>query len=195
MGCNTLVNLSRECNRVGTVGGVRFAYMLAFKDAFSNIEYNNDNIFTLSSGGLVIAINNLEPFVKVEMLPFSGGLSENVVTNTQTGGKYFEHTFNMSIASLSVENKAWIDNVLGQPVIIIAADKNKKYHAIGLHGFTELTGVTGGTGTQAGDLNGYALTFAGTSLRTSYPVDPTLIPELINPVNLDALDYISDFAL
>lgn len=180
MACDSLVALSRACGSEGLVGGISQAYMIAFADC-ENVGSSTD-IYTLT-GGVVseIGVASGKSFVKVDLLPSSSGLTEELTKNTSTGNSYLTTTFTLVLADLNAANRGFISSVLNQNVVVVTKSRTGKFYAAGLKGELELSALTGGLGIAEGDAVGHTLTFTGITSLLIPSVDPTLIPTLLIP--------------
>lgn len=181
MACESLTSITRVCNPEGILGGLGKLYMMTFADA-QNIT-GTDKIYTTAISGLIseIGVKTGKMFVDIALLQSTAGLNEELTKNLQTGTAFLTRTLTTVVQGLSTENRAWVDNVINQPVIAIVKTRSGSYFAAGLDGEMELATLAGGTGIAEGDLQGYTLTFTGVSGKLIPGVDPTIIADLLLP--------------
>jgi len=181
MACTSLVALARECGASGIAGGLNNLYMIGFADTAVPESATDNNIYTLSAGGIVSAIGLAtgKTFVEIGLLKSTAGLTETLTKDTTKGSAYFTQELVMVLSDLSTDNQTFVQSVLNQPVVIVLKTRTNKYYAAGLNGQLELSALTGGTGTAEGDLMGYNLTFSGIDTILIPQVDSTIIDTLL----------------
>jgi hypothetical protein len=180
MACSSLVALARACGADGIMGGLEKLYMVAFADTVVPAGATDNNIYTLSAGGLISAIglNTGKLFVEIGLLNSSAGLKETLTKDNTKGTAYFTQELTVVLSDLSTDNETFVTSVLRQPVVVVLKTRTGNYYAAGLNGQLELSALDGGTGTADGDLIGYNLTFSGVSINLIPQVDSTIITTL-----------------
>lgn len=180
MACSSLIALPRACG-TGVVAGLEKLYMIAYNDLATADGATNENTYTTSTGGIVndIGLDSGKKFVEIGLLKSTAGLAEALTKDTTKGTSFLTQTFTLVLGDLTVENKAWIESVMNQPVAILIKSRTGKFFVTGLNGQFELSALAGGTGTADADLIGYTLTFSGIDTKLIPQVDGTIIADLI----------------
>ena len=183
MSCSSLLALARECGADGNVGGLEKVYMIAFNDLKPVAGSLTNEVYTISTGGLVseIGVVTAKEFVEVGLLRSTAGLNSEMTKEASTATRYFTDTFTLVIGGMGTDQATFVNSVLDQPVVVITKSRTGKFFTAGLNGQLELSALTGGTGTAEGDLQGYTLTFTGISTKLPLQVDPTIIAGLLEP--------------
>lgn len=183
MACQSIVELLRECGADGIVGGAGKLYMMAYNDAAVLGGSPNQLIYALTPAGVVSDLGRKtgKEFVEIGLLPATAGLNEELTKNKQTGSSFLTQTLNVVLSQLTPANRTFVQNTLNQPVLALVKTRNNNYYLGGLGGQLEMTTLTGGTGVAEGDLQGYTIAYTGTDSLLIPMVDPTLVPELLEP--------------
>jgi len=178
MAFTSLQALPYQYNLVSS--GVSRLYAILYDDLTA---IDGLNIYTLSTlNGMVNAIGfaNSNKFVQLGLLKNSTKLDQELKRNIANGTKYYQQSITTAIAEMNVANRAWVENAVGRPIVIIIRDLFNNFFLIGQDGFMEITAITGGIGMAEGDMNGYAITFTAVGKRLVYKIDPSIVENLIN---------------
>lgn len=175
MACTSLVALPRACGSEGVVGGLEKLYMI------SHIDLSGTTTYTTSSGGVVnnISLDAGKKYVEIGLLKSTAGVKETMTKNAQNGTLYFTQSLTLVLGNLTLENKAFVESVMNQPVSVLIKSRTGNYYVAGLNGQFELESLEGGTGTAEGDLVGYTLTFSGVDTKLVPQVDASIVSTLI----------------
>lgn len=167
--------LRRDCPAMVS-GGLSKMYAIRFEDL---VKIDGDNVYTISDGWVnAIGVDQVK-FMEVGLLKDSSKLEETLKRNIQNGTKYIEQKVSIALADLSIPNRGWVENAVGQRITIILKDTNGNYQLVGEEGYLEITDTTGGIGTTMAEFKGYNLVFTGTASTYSYRIDPAIIPDLL----------------
>ncbi|RZK04520.1 MAG: hypothetical protein EOO46_16495 [Flavobacterium sp.] len=155
--------------------------MVAFSDMGPHADSTTGDVYTTATGGTVNAIqmDSGKKFVEIGLLKNTSGLNEALTKDSTKGISFFTQTFTLVLGDVTIENKAFVESVMNQPVAVIIKTRTGKYFAAGLNGLFELASAEGGTGVAETDLIGYTLTFSGLSTGTMKLVDPSIVAGLI----------------
>ncbi|MFT3908315.1 MAG: hypothetical protein QM737_02730 [Ferruginibacter sp.] len=187
MACIPLVALGLACGDGGNVGGIRKVYMIAENDLAPVSGDAGDPVYTTATNGIVdaIGIATGQKFVEIGTIVGRAGLKSNGVFNQQNGSAYNTQEFTLTLAGMTVENRAFVESVFTQPVVIVvrANGSTPQHYAAGLDGQLILSALEAGLGTAEGDLKGYKLTFTGFSEKQIPLVDNLIIPTILSPAS------------
>lgn len=183
MACASLTALLKTCGNTGVIGGLEKMYAIAFADLEPVSGSTTGDVYTVSTGGLVsdIGVKTAKSFVEVGLLKSSSSLAESMTKDPTKAVLYFTQTFSLVLAEMTQENKAWVESVMNQPIVIIVKSRNGKFYVAGLNGLMEASKIDSTTGAAEGDGNSYTLEFTGIDTQLVKQVDPTLIPTLLVP--------------
>lgn len=180
MACSSLVTLLRTCGDAANIAGVDKIYMIAFKDLVSPTTGTTE-VYTTAINGIInnIGLASGKTFVEIQTTRSSAGLSQKFTSDLQKGSSFFTDTFSLTLAGLSVENRAFILSILKQPVAVLIKARTGNYFATGLNGQLYAQSIDTGTGTVESDLAGYQIQLSGLSSIPVPLVDATIVSSLI----------------
>lgn len=183
MSCASLTALLKTCGSTGVIGGLERMYIISYADLQAVSGSTNGDVYTISTGGLVsaIGVKTAKAFVEVGLLKSSSKIDEAMTKQPEKAVLYFTQNVSLVLPEMTQENKAWVENIMNQPVCIIVKSRNGKHYIVGLNGLMELMKADASTGAVEGDGNSYTLEFTGVSNSLIPIVDPTLIPTLLTP--------------
>jgi hypothetical protein len=176
MSCTSILNLIRSCD--SSIGGIDKLYIIAFKD----LELIDDKVYTEGSNGVVNDIGLVigKSFVEVSLLKNTTGLKETLQKDKVRGVSFYTQELSIVLSDLTVENLEFINSILNQPIALILKMKTGTFLFVGFEGGLELRNLEYSTGIAEGDLNGFTLSFGGTSLVSARLVDSSIIPSLLS---------------
>src|SRR6187402_3085850 len=137
--CSSLGMLRRDCP--GPVsGGLLRLYAIRYDDL---IKIDGDYVYTIQDGWVnAIGVDDVK-FIEVGLLKDSSKLDETLKRNIQNGTKYIEQKVTTALADLSIPNREWVENAVGQRIVLILKDTNGNYQLVGEDGYLEITDTTG----------------------------------------------------
>ena len=190
MACSSITSLPRACS-TGIMAGLAEVYMIAYND-LQSITPGTSAVYSTASNGVVnnVGLVTNKNFVLIGTLKSTAGLKETLNKDVQKGIYFFNQNLSIFLSDLTLENIAFIQSVLYQPVSVLLKSRTKKYFIIGLNGLFELTAIDGGTGTAEGDTIGYNLIFQGISRKLAALVDDSIIPILLGFENSLSNSYV-----
>jgi len=172
--CSTLSMIRRDCGTTVS-GGLSKMYAIRFKDL---VKIDGDKVYSISDGWIsAIGVDSVA-FIEIGLLKDSSKLDETLKRNIQNGTKYIEQKVTISLADLSIANRNWVENAVGQRIVLVLKDLNGNYNLVGEEGYFEITETTGGIGQNMIDFKGYTIVFTGTASTYSYRIDPSIIAGL-----------------
>lgn len=164
MSCGALsYGFDYECN--DGIGGVKQGSILITQwDNISATPY-------VASGGIVTAITQAGStnFYRYQVRKFIASNPIEGVSDPKTGTKMYTSTFNFSLFNMSASKNVNLQLLMGKPLAVIFQDNNDKYWAIGLSNGAEALTVSGGTGVEGTDMNGYTINI--TAMEAFLPLE------------------------
>lgn len=100
-------------------------------------------------------------FYKYEQLKETSSFTDGIMANPQTGGLYYEPSVVVVLPKLTATKRNEIRLLAKNVLVAIVELMDGTLVLCGQANGLDLTEGNGGTGTAAGDLNGYTLTFTG----------------------------------
>ncbi|WP_316736284.1 hypothetical protein [Pedobacter aquatilis] len=173
MACTSLSPFTKECGK--NQAGVQENYMISYGDLA--IISGSTQPYATTVGGLVnqISLASSKKFVKVDntrkslALKASGQLSDSGVATSNA-----EYT--LGLDGFNAKTGAFIDSLMGNPVVIITKLRTGKYIVVGLDGGFVLTSYEAAVDEAA---NGATLNFSGDTNGIPPELDATVVPSLI----------------
>jgi len=180
MACNSITAISRVCG-TSLIPGSEKLWMVAFKDT---IALSGTDIYTVGvtgSGTWVtgIGLSASKKFVDVGFLRDTASFTGEGTVDPARGVAFSTNTLTFKLGDLSVENQAFLETVLTQPVAAILKLRTGKYYALGLGGLFQLSAFTVLSGAAAADEVSYSLTFNEVDGIVPRMVNPSIIAGLI----------------
>lgn len=129
---------------------------------FKVIEVANVNSITVTAG-VVTTVDNATAkrwwSYKVAKDTAYGKATPTI--NEQNGSKFYAQEVGFALNKMQTNTSLELDKMAQNTIYIALADRNGKYWLYGHEGGMTVTGGESGTGTAAGDRNGYSLVFSG----------------------------------
>lgn len=181
MACTSLTALPRACGAEGIIAGIEKVYIVSYTDLAPATGVAGTPFYTTAVNGMIsdIGLDASKKYVEVGLLKSTSNFKETLTKNPQNGTAFFTQEFTLTLSDITVENKAFVQNVLNQPISIIIKSRTGKHFVAGLNGQFELSAMEGGTGAAEGDLIGYTLTFQGLSTTLIPMVEDSLLVDLV----------------
>lgn len=131
------------------------------------------------ASGLVTAITTDGLFYEFKPTKLSSTASAPIEQSVENGQISFNHTVTMVFSRAEAAKRNVVLTLAQKETVVIAEDRNGKYHLYGWN--TGLSFTEGGQelGTAASDLNGYNITLSGEQPEMELEVDPTIIAGLL----------------
>jgi len=131
------------------------------------------------ASGLVTAITASGLFYEFKPTKISSTASAPIEQSVENGQISFNHTVVMVFSRSEAAKRNVVLTLAQKETVVIAEDRNGKYHLYGWN--TGLSFTDGGQelGTGASDLNGYNITLSGEQPENELEVDPTIIAALL----------------
>ncbi len=178
MACQSITGITRLCG-TSVVPGTEKLWMVAFKDLY---EISGTDVYTLgASSSLVnaIGLTGSIKYVEIATLRDSTGFDSEGTMDPTKGVNFVTNTLTLKLADLTVENRAFVENTMAQPVSALLKLRTGRYYVLGLGGQLEMTGLQATSGKSSGDEVSYTITFNEIAGLTPYQVDPTVITTII----------------
>lgn len=174
-GCNLTKSLLVDCTQ-SYVGGVKELYVTEFDSVLSVTKSD-------ASGVTAITMDDGKQFYRYQFVKNSASFTDAYTANDTGSGAYVP-TITVNIKGLRQDVKIELEALARIESIAIIKDANGKFLLVGLQNGLTVSTVTGQTGANSGELNGYqALTLTGAEPTFSYFVNPSLIPDLLVPAS------------
>jgi len=178
MACKSLISYSRECESAISAG-VGKLYLISYHD----LDKVVGSTYAVE-GGLISKINvaKAKNFVEVGLLRDTVGITETLAKTPTTGTQEITTQLTLVISNITLESRTFVDTLLnaGEVAAVIEL-KSGRFIAVGLDGYFEVTGLTGGSGVTGQELNGYNITLTGVESKLMQLVDPVIVPGLTVP--------------
>jgi hypothetical protein len=118
-------------------------------------------------------------FYEFKPTKISSTASAPIEQSVENGQISFNHTVVMVFSRSEAGKRNVVLTLAQKETVVIAEDRNGKYHLYGWN--TGLSFTDGGQelGTGASDLNGYNITLSGEQPENELEVDPTIIAALL----------------
>ncbi len=172
MSCALTQSLLENCTKT-YVGGVSEVYLCEF-DALEGYTESD------ASGVTAISLDEGKQFFKYQFVRNSASFVDAFESGDNGGG--VTPTITMNLKGLRQAAKLEIETLARLTLIAIVKDKNGQYLLVGAQNGLTVQSVSGQTGQQLSDLNGYnALTLVGEEPLFAKFVDPAIIPGLLVP--------------
>ncbi|CAB5223161.1 hypothetical protein UFOVP384_1 [uncultured Caudovirales phage] len=162
-------------------------YTLDCKDSLGGlksvlfIESENVSVATESAGVVTdISLAVGKYFYKYELVKETSMFMETVTASVQNGTIFYAQELTIVLNKLQANTRNEILLLAKNNLVAIVEDKNGKYWYLGQDGGLDITGGTAGSGTAAGDRNGYELTFSGQEKELAPEVSSSIIGGLID---------------
>lgn len=152
------------------VGGVKAVWFINYSDVTAVTE----------ASGVVSAITKAsgKVFYKYLLVRNTASFTETITGNIENGTVFFDQSLVVVLNKLQANTRNEILLLSRNTMMAVVEDQNGKYWLAGkLNGLDLLTG-SAGTGTAAGDRNGYSLTFSGSEREMAVEVSSTVISGL-----------------
>lgn len=174
----SLTKYNKECKAVS--GGVSKLWLIANSD-LANVEGTLSTYSVDATGSTIdeIGLVATKKFVSVGIIKNSVGLVENWSKTVESNSFENATQLDLVISNTTADSRKFVSDLLeAGDISAIIQYKTKKFVAIGLDGFTEVTAVTGGSGKVGTELNGYTITISGIEQDLIRLVDPLIIPTI-----------------
>lgn len=159
--------LVQDCRQ--SMGGVK-RFLIAELSAITDVT---------EVSGVVTAISKTGNFYEFVPTKTSSAASSPIEQSVENGQIAFNHTVSM-VFSKSEASKRNVVMVLAQKqVVVIAEDRNGKFHLYGWNTGLDFTEGGGELGTAASDLNGYRVTLTGEQPQLEFEVNSSIIAGLL----------------
>ena len=161
MGCTLTAGRSEPCK--GQVGGIDRIYLINFDGETTGVTSSTATFDTGDSyidGDALTAVTGTPSAFEYEVKGGTG-LTQNIVSDRNTGTTYFEQQLEVTLKKLTAaDHKELLLLVKARPQVIVK-DNNGNYFFCGYEHGMDVTGGTVVTGQEMGDLSGYTLTLTG----------------------------------
>lgn len=152
MACALTTGFILDCkDAMAGVKSVRFAPLASYTALAA----------TVSSGSITAWGSASTVFYKYEQLKETSSFTDGVMANPQTGGLHFEPSVVVVLPKLTAAKRNEIRLLAKNVLVAIVELMDGTFVLCGQANGLDLSEGSGGTGTAAGDLNGYTLTFTG----------------------------------
>ena len=131
--------------------------------------------------GIIPALTGTVPLYKYELPEYTASLTETINASVENGTYFVEQVIEMTLHKLRADERAEIKLLAaGRPQIIVE-DNNGNLLLLGYEKGCNMSAGSAQSGTAAGDLSGYQLTFTANEDNTA-PFVASLGDANINPV-------------
>jgi hypothetical protein len=170
MACALTAGYSQDCR--DSMGGVKSLYIIEW----ANVTY------TVASN-VVTAVDNAtsKRWWKYNPAKFTGMAKETINASVENNSVFYgqEITFPLGKQQTTTRNEILL--LAQNKLAIVVEDQNGKFWLYGRNNGMDLTGGEAGTGTAAGDRNGYTLTFTGQEPALAIEMDTATAATLETP--------------
>jgi hypothetical protein len=139
-----------------TIGGLEAVYFINYGDFNPEVDVTYD----AGNPDLISAIANVTACFRFQ-LKGANSYQETITSDRNNGTTFFQQELTITLKKQDANSQKIVKLLAyGRPHIIVRGRDNT-YRIAGLKRGMDLTAGTIGMGTEAGDLNGYTLTFTG----------------------------------
>ena len=155
MACDLTAGRLWECKE--QVGGIKTVYFADFGD-LTGLAVTNGVISTGLTG---------KTLYKYELPDYTGNLTETLTASAESGTLFYEQALEITLHKLRAADSDEIKLLAkGRPHCIVV-DNNDNQLLLGFQKGLNVTTVAGQTGTAAGDLSGYVLSFTASEVQAA----------------------------
>jgi len=165
MSCSLIsAGISRNCDN--NVGGITNIWITDFSNIVSVTESAGSiSAITMASGTI---------FYEYEFIKHTSTFSEKQTISIENGTAFAEQTVTLKLSKRQKSTRNNLLLLLHKELAIVVLDSNGLYWFIGETQGANVSDIPSESGTQAGDFNGYTITFMGQ--------EPTPAPEVASGV-------------
>jgi hypothetical protein len=131
------------------------------------------------ASGLVTGVTKVGLFYEFKPTKTSSTASAPIEQSVENGQISFNHTVVMVFSRSEAAKRNVVLTLAQKETVVIAEDRNGKFHLYGWNTGLSFTEGGGELGTGASDLNGYNITLSGEQPENELEVDPTIIAGLL----------------
>ena len=173
MSCNNIITAGISANCENNMGGVLEIYIT-----------DRDGVTAITESGGTVSDITLSASYSFHQFKFSENTSsfeENSTINLENGTSYFSQIVSLAIARRDVDkrNKIGLLAAGQKKLAVIVKDNNGNYWLIGRTNGARLTEITGGSGANRDELNGYNITITANEAEQAPLVDSTIISGIV----------------
>jgi hypothetical protein len=155
MACDLTAGRLWECKE--QVGGIKTVYFADFGDLTG---------LTVSNGVISSGLTG-KTLYKYELPDYTGNLTETLTASAESGTLFYEQAIEITLHKLRAADSDEIKLLAkGRPHCIVV-DNNDNQLLLGFQKGLNVTTVAGQTGTAAGDLSGYVLSFTASEVQAA----------------------------
>ena len=155
MACDLTAGRLWECKE--QVGGIKTVYFADFGDLTG---------LTVSNGAISTGLTG-KTLYRYELPDYTGNLTETLTASAESGTLFYEQALEITLHKLRAADSDEIKLLAkGRPHCIVV-DNNDNQLLLGFQKGLNVTTVAGQTGTQAGDLSGYVLSFTASEVQAA----------------------------
>jgi len=152
MACDLTSGRLWECKE--QVGGIKTVYFADFGDLTG---------LTVSNGAISTGLTG-KTLYRYELPDYTGNLTETLTASAESGTLFYEQALEITLHKLRAADSDEIKLLAkGRPHCIVV-DNNDNKLLLGFQKGLNVTTVAGQTGTAAGDLSGYVLSFTASEV-------------------------------
>ena len=155
MACDLTSGRLWECKE--QVGGIKTVYFADFGDLTG---------LTVSNGAISTGLTG-KTLYRYELPDYTGNLTETLTASAESGTLFYEQALEITLHKLRAADSDEIKLLAkGRPHCIVV-DNNDNKLLLGFQKGLNVTTVAGQTGTGAGDLSGYVLSFTASEVQAA----------------------------
>ena len=155
MACDLTAGRLWECKE--QVGGIKTVYFADFGDLTG---------LTVSNGVISSGLTG-KTLYKYELPDYTGNLTETLTASAESGTLFYEQALEITLHKLRAADSDEIKLLAkGRPHCIVV-DNNDNQLLLGFQKGLNVTTVAGQSGTAAGDLSGYVLSFTASEVQAA----------------------------
>jgi hypothetical protein len=155
MACDLTAGRLWECKE--QVGGIKTVYFADFGDLTG---------LTVTNGVISSGLTG-KTLYKYELPDYTGNLTETLTASAESGTLFYEQALEITLHKLRAADSDEIKLLAkGRPHCIVV-DNNDNQLLLGFQKGLNVTTVAGQTGTGAGDLSGYVLSFTASEVQAA----------------------------
>ena len=152
MACDLTSGRLWECKE--QIGGIKTVYFADFGDLTG---------LTVSNGAISTGLTG-KTLYRYELPDYTGNLTETLTASAESGTLFYEQALEITLHKLRAADSDEIKLLAkGRPHCIVV-DNNDNKLLLGFQKGLNVTTVAGQTGTAAGDLSGYVLSFTASEV-------------------------------
>lgn len=172
-GCSLTQDIIIDCK--DSMGGLKEVYF---------IEFDNVSAVTESSGVVTaITVASGKKFRKYQVPKETTFWTQTLNSSIQNGTINYSQELTVIVNKMQANTRNELQLLAMNRLLAVVLDMNNKYWLLGKDNALDATGGEDGSGTAAGDRNGFSRTFSATERFMAPEVQASLITSLLAPAS------------